>query len=174
MTDKNLPSVEYLRKRLRYEPETGKLFWLDCEDMPKNWRTRWAGEEAFTTVVNNGYRNGAISSVKFYAHRLIWGLHYGESPTGHIDHINGIKYDNRISNLRVVTHQENMKNQSMYVNNTSGVCGVYLYKPTGKWKAQIKIDGRNRSLGCYTTIEAAIEARVKASRQHGYTDRHGT
>ena len=174
MTDKNLPSVEYLRTRLRYEPETGKLFWLDCEDMPQNWRTRWSGKEAFTTVVNNGYRSGAISNVKFYAHRLIWGLHYGECPAGHIDHLNGVKFDNRISNLRVVTHQENMRNQSMYVNNTSGVCGVYWCKPTGKWKAQISINGRNKGLGCYTTLEAAAAVRAEALSQQGYTDRHGT
>lgn len=174
MTDKNLPSIEYLRKRLRYEPETGKLFWLDCEDMPQRWRTRWAGKEAFTADNGKGYLNGNINGKIFLAHRAIWALHNGECPAGHIDHINGVKSDNRISNLRVVTRQENMRNRSMQKNNTSGVNGVYWNKLNKKWLASIRVDGRQKHIGLFTTIEAAAVARAEASRQHGFTDRHGT
>jgi hypothetical protein len=174
MTDKNLPSVEYLRKRLRYEPETGKLFWLDCEDMPQKWLARWADKEAFTAISVWGYRVGRINSLSFRAHRVAYAIYYGSWPRDQIDHINGVRSDNRISNLRGVTHQENMRNQSMHVNNTSGVCGVNWCRNTLKWRAQININGRNKSLGYYTTLEGATEARVKASRQHGYMDRHGT
>lgn len=60
---KVLPSAEYLRKRLRYEPETGKLFWLDYEGMPQRWRTRWVGKEAFTHVKSHGYRVGRIDNI---------------------------------------------------------------------------------------------------------------
>lgn len=174
MIDKNLPSVEYLSKRLRYEPETGKLFWLDCEEMPNNWRTRFSTREAFTADNGNGYRVGNIKNVKFKAHRVIWALHQGQWPSDQIDHINGIRTDNRISNLRVVSCQENSRNQFMQKNNTSGVTGVSWCTYAGMWRAQISIDGRNKSLGYYSTLEAATEARAEASRQHGYTDRHGT
>lgn len=174
MTDRNLPSIEYLHKRLRYEPETGKLFWRDCEEMPEWWRARYAGKEAFTADDGQGYRKGSIDGVPFNAHRVIWALHHGEWPSDQIDHINGVRDDNRIINLRVVTNQENGRNQSMFRNNTSGVCGVCWHKAQGKWQARIMVDGRRKYLGYFTTIEAAAEARVEASRQHGFTDRHGT
>lgn len=173
MTDKNLPSIEYMHKRLRYEPETGKLFWRDCEEMPKKWRTRYAGREAFTAV-SQGYRQGDIDGVKFWAHRVIWASHYGEWPSDQIDHINGVRDDNRISNLRVVTNQQNQRNASMQRNNTSGVCGVEWHKASGKWQASIRINGRRRHLGLFTALEDAAEARAEASRRYGFTDRHGT
>jgi hypothetical protein len=174
MTDRNLPSVEYLRKRLRYEPETGKLFWLDCEDMAGWWRTRHKGKEAFTAFNDGGYKCGAINHNSFKAHRVAWAIYHGDWPSDQIDHINGIKDDNRIVNLHVVTSQENGRNQSMNRRNTSGVCGVAWYKPTRKWMSYITIEGKFKNLGYFATIEAAAAARAEASRQHGYTDRHGT
>lgn len=174
MTKENLPSIEYLHKRLRYEPETGKLFWRDCEEMPEWWRARYAGTEAFTPDDGRGYRSGAIGGVKFKAHRVIWALHTGEWPSDQIDHLNGFRDDNRIINLRVVTSKENNRNASMQRNNTSGVCGVYWHKAAGKWKAQITVDGSYKHLGLFTAFEDAAEARAEALRQHGFTDRHGT
>lgn len=173
MTDKNLPSIDYLHKRLRYEPETGKLFWRDCEEMPKKWRTRYAGNEAFTSANGHGYRKGSIYGVMFQAHRVIWAIHYGEWPSDQIDHINGVRNDNRISNLRVVTNQENGRNSSMRSDNTSGVCGVCWHKASGKWHAHIMVDGRSKHLGLFPTIAAAAAARAEASRRYGFTDRHG-
>jgi hypothetical protein len=174
MTDKNLPSIDYLHKRLRYEPETGKLFWRDCEDMPVQWRARYAGKEAFTALSTHGYPYGAVDDRKFSAHRIIWAIHHGYWPRDQIDHINGIRVDNRISNLRVVTHEENQRNSSMKRNNTSGVTGVSWNKLRSKWMARIMIDGRYRHLGSFDTLDAAAEVRAEASRKHGYTDRHGT
>lgn len=174
MTGKNLPSIDYLHKRLRYEPETGKLFWQDCEEMPKRWRTRWAGKEAFTSDNGKGYRQGSIGGMYFEAHRVIWPIHYGEWPSDQIDHINGVRNDNRISNLRVVTAKENRRNASMRSDNTSGVCGVYWHKAGGKWHARIMVDGRSKHLGLFTTFDAAAAARAEASRRYGFTDRHGT
>ena len=174
MTDKDLPSIEYLHKRLRYEPETGKLFWRDCDEMSKSWRTRWAGNEAFTCANSCGYRQGRIDGVSFTAHRVMWAIHYGEWPSDQIDHINGVRTDNSISNLRVVTNQENGRNKSMRSDNTSGVCGVCWHKGVGKWQARIMIDGRSKHLGFFITFDAAVAARAEASRRCGFTDRHGT
>jgi hypothetical protein len=170
---KSLPSVDYLRKRLRYEPETGKLFWLDYEGMPQRWLTRWAGKEAFTAY-SNGYLIGGICGVMFLAHRVAYAIHYGEWPDDQIDHINGVRRDNRISNLRVVNHQENLRNANMKRNNTSGITGVVLHKSTGKWLARICVGYRRIHIGYFDTLEEATAARKEAAAKYGFTERHGT
>ena len=171
---KSLPSIDYLRKRLRYEPETGKLFWLDHEGMPKRWRTKWAGKEAFTSSTTLGYLRGKIDSRTFKAHRVAWALQYGEWPEDQIDHINGVKEDNRISNLRVVSILDNNKNKAMQSNNTSGVMGVHWHKCANKWSAQIMVNRRSVHLGYFNTIEEASAARKQAAIKYGFTERHGT
>lgn len=173
MTEKNLPPVEYLRKRLRYEPETGKLFWLDCEEMSKSWRTRWSEKEAFTSLDSHGYFQGKIHNTNIMAHRAIWAIYHGQWPEDCIDHINGIRVDNKIENLRVVTKQENKKNAAMRSDNTSGITGVYWYKSKQKWRAQIKTKGVFKSLGFFVTIEDAAAARIEAASKYGFSKRHG-
>lgn len=174
MTEQDLPTIKYLHKRLRCEPDTGKLFWRDCEDMPNSWRAKHAGKEAFTATNANGYRVGRIDGMGFRAHRVIWALHHGEWPSDQIDHMNGVKADNRIVNLRAVSHSENMRNQSMSKNNTSGVTGVYWHKAARKWVAQILVDGCAKYLGLFDTIAEAAAARAEALTRYGFTDRHGT
>lgn len=173
MTAKELPTVDYLRKRLRYDPETGKLFWLDCDDMSNNWRLRFAGKEAFTCVCG-GYQTGSIKYSGFRAHRVAWAIHYGEWPSNQIDHINGVRIDNRIENLRTVTSQENMRNIKMFSTNTSGVTGVSWVKARGKWMAMISVEGRNKNLGYFQSIDDAKAARAAAASRYGFSDRHGT
>lgn len=171
---KSLPSIDYLRKRLRYEPETGKLFWLDYEGMPNSWRTKWAGKEALACDNGAGYLYGHIDHVKFRAHRVAYAIHYGEWPDNPIDHINGVRNDNRISNLRAVAQQENQKNMSMRRDNTSGVTGVSWHKRRNGWRVAIKVNKRLKHIGYFDTIEEATAARKEASVKYGYTERHGT
>ena len=170
---KPLPQIDYLRKRLRYESETGKLFWLNYEKMPQRWRTRYADKEAFTFLSGKGYKKGKIDGSTYFAHRIVYALHYAEWPTDQIDHINGVKTDNRISNLRVVTNQENHRNSPMRRDNSSGVTGVYLHKDTGKWYAGITVGGKFKKLGLFDTLEEAAEARKAASEKYGFSERHG-
>lgn len=173
MTSKKLPTVDYLRKRLRYEPETGRLFWLDCESMPNSWRAQFSGTEAFTSVCL-GYHTGGIDYAMFRAHRVAWAIYYGEWPSSQIDHINGVRTDNRIENLRVVTQQENMRNLKMSKTNTSGVTGVSWVGSKGKWQATISVGNRNKYLGLFTSIDDAKSAREAASAYYGFSSRHGT
>ena len=173
MTTKELPTVAYLRKRIRYEPKTGKLFWLDCDDMSNRWKAQFAGKEAFTAVCG-GYRIGSVDDAKFKAHRIAWAIHYGELPSGQIDHKNGVRSDNQIENLRLATQQENMRNRTINRNNTSGTCGVSWCKRQKKWKAQIKVGGRLIHLGYFQSIDDAKAAREAASVRYGFSDRHGT
>lgn len=163
-------SVGELQERLLYEPESGKLIW-------KSGNVR-AGKEAFTTVNTRGYRAttfrsryGAVTTLA--AHRAAWAIYYGNFPNGCIDHINGDKLDNRISNLREVTHVENARNMSIGARNKSGVIGVHRHKLTGKWSAQIRAFGKTIGLGLYEKKENAIIARKAAERVLGYHPNHG-
>lgn len=174
MTDNNLPSVEYLHKRLLCDAKSGKLFWRDCDDMPMRWRKRWAGAEALRSINGHGYLHGRINFQKLYTHRVVWAMANGEWPVNQIDHINGIRTDNRISNLRSVSNQENSKNQKLRSDNTSGVCGVWMLPKSGKWAASMRINGRAHHIGTYYTLEDAFAARSAASQAHGFSDRHGT
>ena len=176
---KELPSVDLLRKLLRYDPETGKLFWRErCENIEPRQHTRntfnkqFAGKEAFTAN-SAGYKIGRIYDVAFKAHRVIMAMHYGEWPTNPVDHINGIVFDNRISNLRAVKPVENARNTKIPSHNTSGVIGVHWYKAYQKWSAHITVGRKTNHLGYFEKKEDAVAARKKAEREIGFHENHG-
>lgn len=109
------------------------------------------------------------------AHRVIWEMHYGEIPEGmEIDHINHIRDDNRIENLRLVTRQENCKNVSMSKSNRSGVVGVSWCKRTSKWLASIRVDKREKFLGRHERKDDAISARKVAETEYKFHKNHGS
>ena len=170
---KHLPTPDFLRKILRYELDTGKLFWLEREDVQPQWNARWAGKEAFTTVHRSGYKHGHIMYKRFLAHRVIWAIFYDCWPENQIDHINGVRDDNRIKNLRHVTAVENSRNQKLAKNNTSGVTGVFWNKWRSKWEAFIRFDGKNHLLGRFDCKSDAIAARRKAEKKYGFHENHG-
>jgi hypothetical protein len=177
---KDLPSPELLRKLLRYEPQTGKLFWLPRpaemfldQRFFKMWHTKYANKTAFTAITAAGYKTGRIYHKTHYAHRVIWAIVHGGWPVGEIDHINGVPADNRLGNLRRVFRDINARNVKMRSDNTSGYNGVYWHASTGKWAARISIDCVNKHLGLFNNIADAIAARKAAEVGNGYTERHG-
>lgn len=180
MAKRELPTPEELRQLLRYEPETGKLYWLERplemfsdERHCKTWNKRFAGKQALKTDRGQGYYGGAINWRSVFAHRVIWALVYGEWPNGEIDHINGQRDDNRLVNLRNVSKTENMRNAFRSKNNTSGRTGVSWYKRTSKWIAYIGVGGkRHIVLGYYKRFEDAVAARERAEIEHGYHTNH--
>lgn len=99
-------------------------------------------------------------------HRLAWFLHYGEWPTCQVDHINGDRHDNRISNLRLASSSENQRNRKRPKNNTSGYKGVSWIEHYQMWQATIKFDGKNKYLGRFDTPEEASDAYNKAALRH--------
>ena len=175
MSDRELPSPELLRKLLRYEPETGKLFWLPrpAEMFPdaraaKSWNTKWAGKVAFTAPHNRGYRHGAIFKQRYLAHRLIWAMQTGEWPKAEIDHVNNNPVDNRWSNLRAATRSENTQNTSSRKGATSKYLGVCRIKKSGKWAASIGSGGVRTVLGRFDCeIEAARAYDAAARLRYG-------
>lgn len=175
MQASDLPSL------LRYDPETGKLFWLyrtpemfsdgatyDAAECCRRFNRTWAGKEAFTALCKGRYRQGTIWLQRIEAHRVIWALVYGEWPQGDIDHINGDGLDNRLGNLRLCRHAENMRNMKIQSGRASAFKGVSPSRQDGKWRAHIKIDGRHVHLGTFADEEAAARAYDDAaSKYHG-------
>jgi len=177
---------DILRKLLRYEPDTGRLFWLPrgvewFRDFPRRsalqvcntWNTRYAGKEAFTASAYHGHKIGAVLNVFVPAHRVAWAIHYGVWPTAWIDHISGDASDNRITNLRLVTAVENRRNCARSRRNKSGANGVRWHPQMQKWHAQIGAGRRNRHLGFFDSFDEALSARAEADKHFGFHPNHG-
>ena len=110
----------------------------------------------------NGYWQIKIDGVKYLAHRLVWLWQHGEFPTCAIDHINGVRDDNRLANLRMAPRgaKDNQQNQKVMSTNTSGYAGVCRSNSKkNPWLAQIVVDGARIHLGLFPTFEAARTAR---------------
>lgn len=176
----NKVTPDMLRELLRYDPETGLLYWLKRPSSmfgggvqnPKSsaaaWNAKWAGSEAFTAV-SNGYKYGRIFMANYSAHRVIWTLVHGEWPDADIDHISGDRSDNRLVNLRSVSHRDNCRNMTRSDANKSGVTGVMWDRHRGKWSAAIG----GTKLGRFESKSAAISARRMAEKENGYHQNHG-
>lgn len=134
---------------------------------------RKAGDQIGYRCRTSGYVRYRCAGSNYYVHRLIWELLHGPLPDGmQIDHINGIRHDNRIENLRVVTRQDNLKNAKLRVNNISGTPGITELK-CGRFRARIGNAKRTIYLGEFRTKQAAINARKSAEARLGYHQNHG-
>ena len=145
---------QYLRESFTYCPEVGILI------------RKSSGKPAKSMDVH-GYIQVGYQKKVYKAHRLIWAIIHGKFPDESIDHINGIRSDNRISNLRIVTKQQNSHNQQQKnKNNKSGFTGVCWSKSTSKWQAGIHVNGSYIYLGVFTTAEEAHLAYLNAKKIH--------
>ncbi len=116
---------------------------------------------------SNGYVAICVDKRYFTAHRLAWLYVTGSWPNGQIDHINGVRHDNRIKNLRDVSHSVNQQNQRVsHADSKSGILGVTWYKPTGKWVASLTINKRTKYIGCFDDKDQARLAYIESKRQH--------
>ncbi len=115
------------------------------------------------TPQNNGYILITINRKKYLAHRLAWFMEYREFPNGQIDHINGNRIDNRISNLRVVTTSENQQNLRS-PRGKNPYLGVSAIKGTLLWQAHIQVNGMQKNLGRFKTPEDARDAYINAKK----------
>lgn len=154
-------SLERLKELLFYDPDTGVFTWISPA---KNYK-RPVG--AVAGYINNlGYVQIGIDCGHYSAHRLAWMYMHGELPELVIDHINGNPSDNRIKNLRVVTHQQNMWNRMVQSNNKSGYPGVYFNKSANKWHASIRVKGKRIHLGYFTSAKEAHDKYAQASKEY--------
>ena len=158
-------SSEILLSQLRYD--NGTLYW-------KEWKKGRKHSLKAGTVNSNGYIKLTVDGVQLYAHRVIWIMHNGEIPPGmEIDHLNHDRTDNRIENLRLVTRVVNGRNLSVPSNNTSGHIGVVWYESRGKYKVNVKVNGKLIYGGWHSCIESAISARDRLLIEHGFHENHG-
>lgn len=161
--------ADFAKRFLRYDPESGKLFWK-----VSRCRTR-VGDEA-GSITHECYLRVKLAQRDMCAHRVAWLLHFGSWPDGEIDHINHIRHDNRVINLRIVTDAEQSKNTSMPKINKYGHVGIGFRKEKNCWRAFIGSNERKRGhkhLGYFATKEEAIAARKKAELDFGYHQNHG-
>jgi hypothetical protein len=115
---------------------------------------------------SNGYLVVSIFGVKAYAHRLSFAFQTGSFPAGVVDHINGDRKDNRISNLRDVSHRVNAENRISPINqhSASGLLGVHWSSQKGRWSAQIKSFGRKKHLGFFDDKQEAQRVYIESKR----------
>ncbi|MCK5127694.1 MAG: HNH endonuclease [candidate division Zixibacteria bacterium] len=123
--------------------------------------------------INKGYVMVAVDNKRYPEHRLVWLYFNGKLPYGQIDHINHIRDDNRIENLRDVPYIENHKNKSMNKNNKSGVAGVSWNKGYGIWQVRIGYKNKCLFLGSYKDFNAAVLTRKVAEFAYGFHPNHG-
>ncbi len=165
-----MPSYQELNALFYYEASTGKLLWRYRFDRPVWFNEKYAGKEAGRKG-DRGYRDVVINGAFYRSHRVIWAMLHDETPI-EIDHVNGIRDDNREENLRASNSSLNHRNYRMSTRNTSGFNGVMRRKE--KWEAYVRIDRKRRSLGFFEKKEDAIAARKEANKKFGFDDRHGT
>lgn len=155
---------EILRSVTNYDPEKGIFTWKVA---PKHSRIR-VGDVAGCSD-SKGYIVIKILYKMYKAHRLAWLYTQGQWPIGQVDHINRVKSDNRIANLREATNVLNGQNRSKNCDNTSGHTGVCWVKGSSKWKAYITINQKRVNLGHFSTIEGAVSARKTGEQRYWST-----
>lgn len=143
--------------KLAYNPGTGAFVWAVARCRPHKGSI--AGWRA-----GSGYWVITLGGVKFYAHRLAWLISHGVWPAGDIDHINGKRSDNRLVNLRDVSHAENGQNRWHAASNklSCSLLGVSRYSQNRRWRATIMVRGVYHHIGCFDTPERAHEAYLTA------------
>lgn len=164
-----------LKELLDYCPNTGAFIWRprpEVNSFDRGWNVKYAGTAA-GCINGNGYMYIGILGRRYKAHRLAWMYVYGDWPKDNIDHINHVRTDNRITNIREATKQDNQKNQSLYKTNTSGVSGVSWDKSKGRWVSYIKADRATIRLGRHKQFFEAVCSRKSAENKYGFHPNHG-
>lgn len=160
-----MTEFDYVSSQLEYNPQTGLLKWKVGQ------KGRRIGQPA-GGLDSKGYiriRLNGIGGHKFLAHRVIWLLVTGQWPVGFLDHKNGDRSDNRLSNLREATRAQNSQNSKINRTNTTGVKGVYFDRGRNRpspWRAFITIQGEKTFIGYFPSLEEAKSAREKMEEKH--------
>lgn len=155
-------SQEELHKILEYEPLTGHFRWK----VAKGYKIKVGSIAGSPT--GRGYIRIVIDNKKYMSHRLAWLYTFGEWPPKFIDHVNGDKSDNSLTNLRVATRSENGYNTTTPKNNTSGIKGVHWHVGEEKWRGRMNVDGIEVQVGKWDNLEEAALAMEKARKDlHG-------
>ena len=148
-TIKPLPLLTELRSWLDYDPQSGVFCW---KKGPR------AGSRAGCLDKSTGYWNIKVCRQRCKAHRLAWKMSYGSDPALLIDHINGDKSDNRLENLQCLSNRDNTTK-----SKDSGL-GVDAHQ--GRWRARLRLDGRQVHIGMFATKAEAAKAVQDFKQKH--------
>lgn len=152
-------TYEVASSLLDLDPETGHLYWK--RPVRKSLEGRPAG-----CVNSRGYVVVQVRGVLYLAHRVVWLLAHGVSPSFDVDHINGIRSDNRPDNLRDVPRERNNQNiRGAYSSSSTGLLGAYQNRRRNCYQSSIHVEGRTVYLGQFKTAEEAHAAYMKAKRE---------
>ena len=156
-----------LKSQLNYDPDTGLFTWI------KSFPKRPIGSVAGCKDTQ-GYISIGLNNKIYRAHRLAWLYEYGEFPKDCLDHVNRIKDDNRLCNLRECCNSENQWNTGICKNNTSGIKGVAWYERTQSYRVRVRVNGKQKHLGYFKDIELAkITAETARLKFHKQFVNHG-
>jgi len=160
-------SQKMLKERISYNAKTGVVIWKAQKDMC-NIGNPILGEDS------HGYKIINIDGKCYKLHRIIWLYETGEFPNI-VDHIDHNRNNNIFTNLLNGSKQDNEKNKTKQINNSSGYNGIYIVqrKYGEKYKAQITVNMKNIHLGCFDLIDDAIAARKDANVKYGFNENHG-
>ncbi len=151
---------EHLKSILDYDLDTGLFKWKVAKQGIK------IGDIAGT--IKDGYIRIRIEGHQIYAHRLAWFYIHGNYPEKYIDHINGVKTDNRLCNLREANASQNALNKKLSILNSSGVKNVTFCKSSNKWRVRFKLNNKDISLGMFEDLELAeLVASEARNKYHG-------
>ena len=167
-----LPPVGELASMLDYDPDTGDLVWAETRGINAQM-----GEPAGTSIQRpHGYRVVILSGRMYKVHRICWKLGTGEDPGDkEIIHVNGNPLDNRLANLKAVSHSSRALRGAATRASSSGVAGVSRDRKSGKWRARIRVRGKSISLGLFSMREEAAAAVDQAkSKVLAYLDRESS
>lgn len=157
---KNITQEE-LKAVIHYDELTGLFTWINPSIYKPSLVGKVAGHVDFY-----GYVVISVNRKIYKAHRLAWLYMTGNFPKNLIDHVNGIKSDNKWVNLREATYSDNRQNiRKPKTGNTSGYLGVYWHTRDKKWRACIKVDGKNKYIGNYDDPKIAHEAYLEHKRK---------
>lgn len=159
-----LPDKEYLNKIFKYND--GSLYWINSRKNYVRAGHKAGGHDQY------GYIRIKLDGKYYQAHRIIYKMLIGEDPNV-IDHINGVKDDNRIENIRSVNAGENSRNSKIPDKNMSGVIGVSWDKKQRLWTAQISNNEKKVHLGSFKDFNDAVNTRKEAEIKYGYHANHG-
>lgn len=175
--ERYLPTIERLKQLIDYDPANGVMTWRprsEADFSSKNphytgarlahrWNSQFAGKSCGCDN-GAGYLVTRIGGMSIKAHRIAFAIYHGRWPGEMVDHINGIKSDNRIENLREVTRSQNLQNQRVR-KGTSAYKGVTWDKGMSAWLVQIRLNKVNNRVGFYDDEVVAARAYDAAAIQ---------
>lgn len=169
-TSKEGLTQELIAKVLKYDALSGTLIWISNLHSKRVVPNSRAG----SLVKSTGYRNISLFGRTYLEHQLIWFICNGVWPKGQIDHINQIRDDNRIVNLRDVSKADNARNRSRNPNSKLGEHGIWFNIRTNKYVAEITLNGKKVYQKSFDDIDVAINERRIKSLELGFHTNHGS